>query len=157
MISSKLFHQNKSDAERLGRELFPGSDCLKWTERKGLLLAELGCYAEADIICLQVCLVSSQRTPSLSSTLLQPVLFVQLCIFGFSRQCPASQGERLIKIFRNVTASPTFSQLCQTTERSMLKVEGNRTVWSPFTGLRGGGSERPRQYTWTRRRSRRVV
>ncbi|EIW72340.1 hypothetical protein TREMEDRAFT_41666 [Tremella mesenterica DSM 1558] len=37
------------------RDLFPGSDCLKWSERKSLLLSELAYYASADIICLQEC------------------------------------------------------------------------------------------------------
>ncbi|GFZ46087.1 hypothetical protein JCM24511_04333 [Saitozyma sp. JCM 24511] len=37
------------------RELFPGSDCLKWTDRKPMLQAEMGHYAAADVICLQEC------------------------------------------------------------------------------------------------------
>ncbi|ORX37437.1 Endonuclease/exonuclease/phosphatase [Kockovaella imperatae] len=37
------------------RELFPGSDCLKWGERKPMLLAELERHSSADIICLQEC------------------------------------------------------------------------------------------------------
>ena len=37
-----------------GRELFPGSDCLKWTDRKPMLQAEFEHHASADIICLQV-------------------------------------------------------------------------------------------------------
>lgn len=38
----------------VGRELFPGSDCLKWSDRKPMLLAELASYSSADVICLQV-------------------------------------------------------------------------------------------------------
>jgi len=38
-----------------GRELFPGSDCLRWADRKPMLLAELASYSVADVICLQVC------------------------------------------------------------------------------------------------------
>lgn len=38
----------------LGRELFPGSDCLRWADRKPMLLAELASYSVADVICLQV-------------------------------------------------------------------------------------------------------
>ncbi|CED84893.1 Transcriptional effector CCR4-related protein [Phaffia rhodozyma] len=34
------------------RDLFPGSDCLKWTDREQMLISELDAYA-ADIICLQ--------------------------------------------------------------------------------------------------------
>jgi len=37
-----------------GRELFPGSDCLRWADRKPMLLAELASYSVADVICLQV-------------------------------------------------------------------------------------------------------
>ena len=43
-----------SYVDGLGRELFPGSDCLKWSERRPMLLAELAYYASADIVCLQV-------------------------------------------------------------------------------------------------------
>lgn len=38
----------------IGRELFPGSDCLKWSDRKPMLLAELASYSSVDVICLQV-------------------------------------------------------------------------------------------------------
>jgi hypothetical protein len=38
----------------VGRELFPGSDCLRWADRKPMLLAELASYSVADVICLQV-------------------------------------------------------------------------------------------------------
>ncbi|WWC66121.1 uncharacterized protein I206_100021 [Kwoniella pini CBS 10737] len=37
------------------RELFPGSDCLRWSDRKAMLLAELEHHSQADIICLQEC------------------------------------------------------------------------------------------------------
>ncbi|KAK1925416.1 Endonuclease/exonuclease/phosphatase [Papiliotrema laurentii] len=37
------------------RELFPGSDCLRWGERKPMLLAELEYYSNADIVCFQEC------------------------------------------------------------------------------------------------------
>ncbi|OCF45310.1 hypothetical protein I317_00833 [Kwoniella heveanensis CBS 569] len=37
------------------RELFPGSDCLRWSDRKAMLLAELEQHASADIVCLQEC------------------------------------------------------------------------------------------------------
>ncbi|WWC58882.1 uncharacterized protein I303_101427 [Kwoniella dejecticola CBS 10117] len=37
------------------RELFPGSDCLRWSDRKAMLLAELEYHSQADIICLQEC------------------------------------------------------------------------------------------------------
>ncbi|WVQ97282.1 hypothetical protein IAU59_004393 [Kwoniella sp. CBS 9459] len=37
------------------RELFPGSDCLRWSDRKAMLLAELEHHASADVICLQEC------------------------------------------------------------------------------------------------------
>lgn len=45
-------------AHATGRELFPGSDCLKWADRKPMLLSELAHYEGADVICLQV----SQRS-----------------------------------------------------------------------------------------------
>jgi len=45
----------------VGRELFPGSDCLRWADRKPMLLAELASYSVADVICLQVCLAIRQR------------------------------------------------------------------------------------------------
>jgi mRNA deadenylase 3'-5' endonuclease subunit Ccr4 len=38
----------------VGRELFPGSDCLRWGDRKPMLLAEMASYSTADVICLQV-------------------------------------------------------------------------------------------------------
>ncbi|WVF70931.1 hypothetical protein IAT40_005726 [Kwoniella sp. CBS 6097] len=37
------------------RELFPGSDCLRWSDRKAMLSAELEQHGIADIICLQEC------------------------------------------------------------------------------------------------------
>ncbi|WVR06125.1 hypothetical protein IAU60_003155 [Kwoniella sp. DSM 27419] len=37
------------------RELFPGSDCLRWSDRKAMLLAELEQHSSADIVCLQEC------------------------------------------------------------------------------------------------------
>ncbi|ODN78037.1 hypothetical protein L202_05120 [Cryptococcus amylolentus CBS 6039] len=37
------------------RKLFPGSDCLKWGDRKALLLAEMAHHGSCDIICLQEC------------------------------------------------------------------------------------------------------
>ncbi|WRT64419.1 uncharacterized protein IL334_001351 [Kwoniella shivajii] len=37
------------------RELFPGSDCLRWSDRKSMLLAELEHHSLSDIICLQEC------------------------------------------------------------------------------------------------------
>ncbi|ODO05986.1 hypothetical protein I350_05047 [Cryptococcus amylolentus CBS 6273] len=40
---------------RQGRKLFPGSDCLKWGDRKALLLAEMAHHGSCDIICLQEC------------------------------------------------------------------------------------------------------
>lgn len=38
----------------LGRELFPGSDCLRFVDRKPMLLAEFAHHSSSDIICLQV-------------------------------------------------------------------------------------------------------
>lgn len=35
------------------RELFPGSDCLKWGERKPMLQAEMEALGDLDIVCLQ--------------------------------------------------------------------------------------------------------
>ncbi|BEI93890.1 uncharacterized protein CcaverHIS019_0603490 [Cutaneotrichosporon cavernicola] len=37
------------------RDLFPGSDCLRWSDRKAMLQAEMERYAETDVICLQEC------------------------------------------------------------------------------------------------------
>ncbi|KAL7419277.1 RNA exonuclease ngl2 [Cryptotrichosporon argae] len=37
------------------RDLFPGSDCLRWGDRKAHLAAELRTHAVADVICLQEC------------------------------------------------------------------------------------------------------
>lgn len=37
-----------------GRELFPGSDCLRFQDRKPMLQAEMENYRDADVICLQV-------------------------------------------------------------------------------------------------------
>lgn len=37
-----------------GRDLFPGSDCLRWGDRKALLQAEMETHAQSDVICLQV-------------------------------------------------------------------------------------------------------
>lgn len=37
------------------RELFPGSDCLRWSDRKAMLQAEMEKHADADVICLQEC------------------------------------------------------------------------------------------------------
>ncbi|AAW46917.1 hypothetical protein CNBM2200 [Cryptococcus deneoformans B-3501A] len=37
------------------RELFPGSDCLRWADRKPMLLAEFAHHSSSDIICLQEC------------------------------------------------------------------------------------------------------
>ncbi|ADV25600.1 Hypothetical Protein CGB_M3420C [Cryptococcus gattii WM276] len=37
------------------RELFPGSDCLRWADRKPMLLAEFVHHSSNDIICLQEC------------------------------------------------------------------------------------------------------
>ncbi|WVQ61892.1 uncharacterized protein L199_000025 [Kwoniella botswanensis] len=37
------------------RELFPGSDCLRWSDRRAMLLAELEHHSQSDIICLQEC------------------------------------------------------------------------------------------------------
>ncbi|KLT45013.1 Endonuclease/exonuclease/phosphatase [Cutaneotrichosporon oleaginosum] len=37
------------------RELFPGSDCLRWSDRKAMLQAEMAKHASADVICLQEC------------------------------------------------------------------------------------------------------
>ncbi|WWD17612.1 hypothetical protein CI109_102053 [Kwoniella shandongensis] len=37
------------------RELFPGSDCLRWSERRPLMQAELEHHSANDIICLQEC------------------------------------------------------------------------------------------------------
>lgn len=38
----------------VGRELFPGSDCLRWGDRKHMLLAEMEYYSSADVLCFQV-------------------------------------------------------------------------------------------------------
>ncbi|OWZ76922.1 RNA exonuclease NGL2 [Cryptococcus neoformans Bt85] len=37
------------------RELFPGSDCLRFADRKPMLLAEFAHHSSSDIICLQEC------------------------------------------------------------------------------------------------------
>lgn len=37
-----------------GRDLFPGSDCLRFSDRKPMLQAEMEAMADADVICLQV-------------------------------------------------------------------------------------------------------
>ncbi|WVQ76964.1 hypothetical protein IAR50_006643 [Cryptococcus sp. DSM 104548] len=47
------------------RKLFPGSDCLKWGDRKALLLAEMAQHSSCDIICLQECDKLSEIVASL--------------------------------------------------------------------------------------------
>ncbi|KAK8866182.1 hypothetical protein IAR55_001333 [Kwoniella newhampshirensis] len=47
------------------RELFPGSDCLRWSERRPLMQAELEHHSANDIICLQEC----DRLPDYLSSL----------------------------------------------------------------------------------------
>ncbi|WVW82629.1 hypothetical protein I302_104640 [Kwoniella bestiolae CBS 10118] len=49
------------------RELFPGSDCLRWSDRRAMLLAELEHHSDSDIICLQEC----DRVKEYSSSLPQ--------------------------------------------------------------------------------------
>ncbi|OCF54373.1 hypothetical protein L486_08287 [Kwoniella mangroviensis CBS 10435] len=48
-------------------ELFPGSDCLRWSDRRAMLLAELEHHSQSDIICLQEC----DRVKEYSSSLPQ--------------------------------------------------------------------------------------
>lgn len=44
-----------------GRDLFPGSDCLRFSDRKPMLQSEMEAMADADVICLQV-----SRSPPLT-------------------------------------------------------------------------------------------
>ncbi|WWC86536.1 uncharacterized protein L201_001413 [Kwoniella dendrophila CBS 6074] len=52
---AKLITWNVLAQTLVRRELFPGSDCLKWSDRKFMLLAELEHHSQSDIICLQEC------------------------------------------------------------------------------------------------------
>nr|ODN96642.1 hypothetical protein L204_03351 [Cryptococcus depauperatus CBS 7855] len=47
------------------RKLFPGSDCLKWSDRKPLLASEMAHHAQCQIICLQECDMLPALLPSL--------------------------------------------------------------------------------------------
>ncbi|WVQ82539.1 hypothetical protein IAT38_004668 [Cryptococcus sp. DSM 104549] len=53
--SARILTWNLLAQTLVRRELFPGSDCLKWSDRKPLLLGEMEHHASCDIICLQEC------------------------------------------------------------------------------------------------------
>ena len=104
-----------------GRELFPGSDCLKWSERKSLLLAEMGDHALADVVCLQV----SSFVPFVYPLSHRPV---QQSLYRIVHVLVTDLPHR-----RNVIASPMSSPPSLITNISRLEVQVSDTVWSYFT------------------------